>query len=81
MNRGGERRIHDLRPGEHLERTRLERRGAGLVVRLRVAFDDASRDAVARELGRGEQARRSRADHDHLGLGVAHHRHSIPRAR
>ena len=81
MDRGGERRVEDLRPGEDLERPRLEGGGAGLAVRLRLALDDAGRHAVARELGRGEEARRPRADHEHLDLSLAHGRHPNPRVR
>jgi hypothetical protein len=72
MDRGGEHRVEDLRPTENLQRPRLQLSGTRLAVRLGPALHDPGRHAVARELGRGEQARRSRADHEHLGVSLAH---------
>jgi hypothetical protein len=68
MDRGGERRVDELGPGEDLERPRLERRRPGLAVWLTLPLDDARRHAVARQLGRGEEARRSGPDHHHASL-------------
>jgi hypothetical protein len=72
MDRGAERRLEDPRPGEDLERPRLERRGAGW--RCGSGWRSTTRvgHAVPRELGRDEQASRPGTDHEHLGLRLAH---------
>jgi hypothetical protein len=72
MDRGRERGVDQPRPGEDLERPRLQRRGPGLAVPHRLALHNPRRHAVARQLGRGGQARRPGADHHHLGLSLAH---------
>ncbi len=59
---------------ENLERRRLKRGGPRLAMRACLAFYQAGRDAVARELDRGEQTRRPRAHDQHLGPRLAHRR-------
>ena len=74
MDRRRERPIHHPSPRENLERTRLQRSGASLAMRFGLALDHAGPHTVPRELKSGKQARRSRADYQHLGLRRLAHR-------
>jgi hypothetical protein len=66
-----EKRVEHSRPVEQLESRGLDAGGASLPVSHEVLFDDVRPQAMARELARGEETRRPRANDQHFFCRLA----------